>query len=118
MSQPRRPFAQQRGEDERQGKPSLPVPRVEVEEARPPKPADAEEELVRRGVEGLKAVLDAVGLDPGIAEKVKEKLRSIADEVARINERISALEQERGRLLAERERLLRLLKAFSEVRAQ
>jgi hypothetical protein len=104
--------------EETPSKPQLSTPRPAILQTRTDRSGgNTSGDFVQKGLEGFKAVLQSLGLDSSLASKLEEKYFAIDEEIRKINEKIDSLERERNKLLADKEKLTRLLKMFSEIRS-
>jgi|GEM_PF-2820141 len=112
------PEEQEKMVESTDGKPQLPTPRVVLQPVKQSRSSSDAlgDEIIQRGIEGLKSVFESLGLDPALCSRIAEKYQSIDDEIRRISEKIEALEREKGKLLSDKEKLTRILRIFSEVK--
>jgi len=104
--------------EETYSKPQLSTPRPAILQTRTDRSGgNTSGDFIQKGLEGFKAVLESLGLDSSLASKLEEKYLAIDEEIRKINEKIDSLERERNKLLADKEKLTRLLKMFSEIRS-
>jgi hypothetical protein len=104
--------------EETSSKPQLSTPRPAILQTRTDRSGgNTSGDFIQEGLEGFKAVLESLGLDSSLASKLEEKYFAIDGEIRKINEKIDSLERERNKLLADKEKLTRLLKMFSEIRS-
>jgi len=104
--------------EETSSKPQLSTPRPAILQTRTDRSGgNTSGDFIQKGLEGFKAVLESLGLDSSLASKLEEKYFAIDEEIRKINEKIDSLERERNKLLADKEKLTRLLKMFSEIRS-
>jgi hypothetical protein len=109
---------EEKSREETSSKPQLSTPRPAILQTRTDRSGgNTSGDFVQKGLEGFKAVLQSLGLDSSLASKLEEKYFAIDEEIRKINEKIDSLERERNKLLADKEKLTRLLKMFSEIRS-
>jgi len=110
------PYNEKKSVEEIQNKPLLASPKPFIQPAgKEGMRTIAGEDVIQRGIDGLKTVLESLGIDSSIASKLAEKYLSIDEEIKKINEKIETLEKERNKLLIDKEKLAKLLKIFSEI---